>query len=138
MRTMQISGNLGRDAELTQTNNGLDMATFSIAVRQSRKNDDGQYGSDWVDCVVFGSRATTVHNYFKKGGQVTVGGEWSLNNYTSNNGESQTTLQLNVATFDLPKRQSEPSSTDPFSDNSFQKSFEHNDTKTLNDTDLPF
>ncbi|MBP5810243.1 single-stranded DNA-binding protein, partial [Lactiplantibacillus argentoratensis] len=51
MRQITISGNLGKDPEVRQTQSGMQVANFSLAVRQNRPDDQGNYGTDWFRCA---------------------------------------------------------------------------------------
>ena len=39
-------GTLGKDPELRTTQNGVSVATFSLALRRSHKDANGEYGTD--------------------------------------------------------------------------------------------
>ncbi|WP_338843012.1 single-stranded DNA-binding protein [Pediococcus pentosaceus] len=97
MRQITISGNIGKDAELRSTNNGMQVSNFNVAVRQNRPDNNGEYGTDWFRCSVWGTRASTVEKFYKKGSHVVVTGSLSINEY---NGKTQ--LQIDVSDFDLP------------------------------------
>ncbi|WP_353894931.1 single-stranded DNA-binding protein [Pediococcus pentosaceus] len=97
MRQITISGNIGKDAELRSTNNGMQVSNFNVAVRQNRPDNNGEYGTDWFRCSVWGTRASTVEKFYKKGSHVVVTGSLSINEY---NGKTQ--LQIDISDFDLP------------------------------------
>ena len=89
---------LARDAEVRQTNGGTVM-NFTAA------NDVG-YGdrkaTNWLACSVWGKRAESqIVNYMKKGQQVFVSGELSLDEYKANDGTMKPQLRLNVTVLDL-------------------------------------
>ncbi|CAJ1225674.1 MULTISPECIES: single-stranded DNA-binding protein [Lactiplantibacillus] len=104
MRQITISGNLGKDPEVRQTQSGMQVANFNLAVRQTRPDDQGNYGTDWFRCAVWGKRASTVERFFHKGNHVTVTGTFEVDEY---NGQTQ--LGVNVTDFDLPDRESNQS-----------------------------
>ncbi|MCC6117624.1 single-stranded DNA-binding protein [Lactiplantibacillus plantarum] len=104
MRQITISGNLGKNPEVRQTQSGMQVANFSLAVRQNRPDDQGNYGTDWFRCAVWGKRAGTIERYFHKGNHVTVTGTLEVDEY---NGQTQ--LGVNVTDFDLPDRESNQS-----------------------------
>lgn len=73
-----LSGNLTRDAELKVTEKGTAIASFGIAVNESRKNaQTGKWEDDvnFVDCVMFGKRAEGVAKYLTKGTRVFLEGK---------------------------------------------------------------
>lgn len=132
---MTITGNIGKEPEIKSTSNGTQLASFSVAVRQNRRDEQGNYGTDWVNCAVFGNRVSTIQQYFHKGSKVTLTGDWSLDTYTGNDGQTRTSVQLTVRDFDLPERQQggqqqAPQSNDPFVNNG--------DSIDISDDDLPF
>ncbi|MGQ2357675.1 single-stranded DNA-binding protein [Pediococcus pentosaceus] len=97
MRQITISGNIGNDVQVNSTQSGNKVANFNVAVRQNRPDNNGEYGTDWFRCSVWGTRASTVEKFYKKGSHVVVTGSLSINEY---NGKTQ--LQIDVSDFDLP------------------------------------
>ena len=71
--TVVFTGNIGRDPESKKTTYG-DMAKFSVAVKGSKKGEDGKYVTDWYSCSAFGSTANYVLQYCGKGSMVEVAG----------------------------------------------------------------
>ena len=77
-----ISGNLTRDPELRSTQSGTQLLTFGMAVNDSRRNaQTGEWEDvpNYIDCVVFGSRAEPLSRFLSKGTKVAVEGRlrWS-------------------------------------------------------------
>ena len=77
-----ISGNLTRDPELRNTNTGLPVLGFGVAVNDRRKNQQTGEWEDFpnfIDCTVFGTRAESVAKYLGKGSKVAIEGKlrWS-------------------------------------------------------------
>lgn len=113
MRVMTISGNVGNEPEIRQTNSGMNVANFSVAVRRNRPDKDGSYNSDWVRCSLFGKRADVIERYFHKGSHVVVTGDWGFDTYQGNDGTQHTNLTLNVQGYDLPDRKSSKKQDEP-------------------------
>lgn len=127
MRTITISGNVGKDPEVRSTQNGMQVANFSVAVRQNRQSEDGQYGTDWFRCTVWGNRANVIQRFYHKGSHVIVSGDLEITEY---NGQTQ--LGVNVNDFDLPDRQSESQQ------HNTQQTVPAGDSIDISDDDLPF
>lgn len=77
-----ISGNLTRDPELRATASGTEILGFSVAVNDRRRNPQTGEWEDhpnFIDCTMFGSRASALANILHKGSGVTVQGKlrWS-------------------------------------------------------------
>lgn len=127
MRTITISGNVGQDPEVRSTQNGMMVANFSVAVRQNRQGDDGQYGTDWFRCTVWGNRANVIQRFYHKGSHVVVSGDLEISEY---NGKTQ--LGVNVNNFDLPERDGQSQQSGG------QSMPSRNDPINITDDDLPF
>ncbi len=77
-----ISGNLTRDPELRNTQSGMAVLSFGVAVNDRRKNPSTGEWEDYpnfVDCTMFGARANSLANYLSKGTKVSIEGKlrWS-------------------------------------------------------------
>ena len=86
INNITFSGNLGRDAELRYTPNGVALCSFAVPCTSG-------YGDNkrttWVECVIWRDRAEKVHPALKKGVPVVVSGEFSLSDpYTKKNGDT--------------------------------------------------
>jgi len=73
MNNLTIAGNIGKDAEVRQTQNGKTVCGFTVAV--SGRGKDAE--STWFDCSLWGERADKLAPYLRKGDKVTVSGEVS-------------------------------------------------------------
>lgn len=76
-----ISGNIGNDHDLRQTASGVQVLSFSVAVNDRVKGEDGQWTDrpNWIDCTMFGARAQSVSRFLSKGSKVAIEGKlrWS-------------------------------------------------------------
>lgn len=82
INSVSISGNLGRDPELRVTPTGTSVLSLSVAVNDRvRDQQTGEWRdrANWVDVVVFGSRADAIAPRLAKGSKVVVSGRlrWS-------------------------------------------------------------
>lgn len=73
MITVTIAGRLGRDAEVRQAGNSQ-VCSFSVAA-DTGFGDRKQ--SHWFNCSIWGNQGVALCQYLKKGGQVTITGEFS-------------------------------------------------------------
>ena len=79
---VNISGNLTRDPELKTTTGGTSVLAFGVAVNDRRRNPQSGEWEDvpnFIDCVVFGSRAEPLNRFLAKGMKVAIEGKlrWS-------------------------------------------------------------
>lgn len=71
-----VMGRLTRDAQTKTMQNGIDMAYFSIATNQAKKNTDGTWGqiANFIDLTLYGNRAKAIAPYLIQGQQVVIDG----------------------------------------------------------------
>ena len=76
INSVNLSGNLTKDAELRRTQSGTSVLNASMAVNNRRKDNNGEWVDNacFVDFVVFGSRAEKLEQYLKKGTKVCIHG----------------------------------------------------------------
>lgn len=72
-----LIGNLGKDPEIRNLENGSMVATFSIATTESYKDKSGNWHdqTDWHTIVAWRNLAETAEKYLKKGSPVFVEGK---------------------------------------------------------------
>ena len=104
-----LTGNLGRDPEL-RAHGGDNILNFAIGVATGTKDKPETM---WVDCALWGKRATTLQPYLFKGSRVTVSGPLKLEQYKAKDGTPKTRLRLSVDQIDLPPKGGDQSSTMP-------------------------
>jgi single-strand DNA-binding protein len=102
-----LTGNLGRDPELRQ-HNGDNILNFAIGVQTGTKDKPETM---WVDCALWGKRATSLQPYMAKGQRVTVSGPIKLEEYKAKDGTPKTRLRLSVDQIDLPPKGDAPAQT---------------------------
>jgi len=78
MQRLVITGNCGRDPETRQTQDGTDICSFSVGVKQGWGD---RASTNWYRCSVWGKRARTVGEHLRKGTKVTVFGELTIGEY---------------------------------------------------------
>ena len=107
---IQIIGNLGRDPELRYTPNGRPVASFTVAVNQSQKNQQtGEWieSTDWFRVSVWGDRGERVAENLRKGSRVFVDGRFRAREYEANDGQKRMSLDITADTvLGLDKRES--------------------------------
>lgn len=80
-----LMGRLCADPELRNTQSGIAVCRFRIAVnRQYSKNSDQK--ADFINIVSWRQQAEFVNRYFHKGSMIIVEGKLQNADYTDNNG----------------------------------------------------
>jgi single-strand DNA-binding protein len=79
-----LIGNLGRDPDVKQTQNGDKVATLAIATSSSWTDKSGQKQetTEWHRVVFFGRQAEICQQYLKKGSSVYVEGKITTKKWT--------------------------------------------------------
>lgn len=90
-----IMGRLAFDPELRQTQSGLPVTTFRLAVdRDFKDKSTGERVTDWIDCVAWRSTAEYVSRYFSKGRMAVVEGRLQIRDWTDKDGNKRTTAEV--------------------------------------------
>ena len=69
-----LVGRLTRDVNVHKSERGVKVATISLAIPRSFKNMEGNYDTDFIDCVAFDGIAENTAEYCGKGDIVGVKG----------------------------------------------------------------
>jgi single-strand DNA-binding protein len=67
-------GRLVRNPELHETESGKKVTTITVAVPRSYKNPNGEYETDFINCVLWAGVAQNTTEYCKKGDLLGVKG----------------------------------------------------------------
>lgn len=84
-----LVGNMTADPELKQTQSGISVCSFSIAVNRRFKDQNGNTECDFINIVTWRQQAEFVSKYFKKGNPILVCGQLQTRNYTDNQGNKR-------------------------------------------------
>ena len=136
LNTVSIGGNLCRDAELRATASGMAVLTFSVAVNESRKNQQtGDYEDypNYVDCTMFGRRAESISRYLTKGTYVALTGRLHQNRWQNKDGQNRSKLEVTVDNIHFESRRFDSDDYDQQQDEA-QGEYE----AQMYDEDIPF
>lgn len=89
-----IVGRLGKDPELRTTPSGKSATSFSLAVQRPRKNQNGEYESDWLDVQAWGTTAEFICKYFQQGQLMAVSGRIQTRVYTDRDGKARKGVEI--------------------------------------------
>ena len=133
-----LVGRLTKDPELRKTNSDISYATFTLAVDNRIREQDGTRGTIFIDCRVFRDQAENTVKYTRKGSMVAVDGSLNQRNYVRQDGSKGKAIEIIVdsVTFLEPKKDV-PAETPKFDDIQAPES-NNLDSIDLSDDDLPF
>lgn len=94
-----ITGNITRDPELRQTQGGTSVLTIGVAVNDRRKNQQTGEWEDYpnfIDCTIFGNRATGVAPHLEKGMKVAIEGKLNQSRWQAEDGTNRSKIGIIV------------------------------------------
>src|SRR5258708_18890950 len=95
-----IVGNVGRDAEMRYTPQGVAVCDFSVAVNKvTGKGENRKEKTTWFKVTVWRERAETASQYIKKGMKILVVGEIDASPYTNKQSQPPASLELPASDF---------------------------------------
>ena len=89
-----LVGRLTRDITVNKAENGVKVATISIAVPRSFKNVEGVYDTDFIDCVAFDTIALNTSEYCNKGDIVGIKGRVQSKSIELEDGKKENKLEI--------------------------------------------
>jgi single-strand DNA-binding protein len=141
-----LCGRLTADPELKQTQTGIAVVSFSLAInRRATKGADGTYNSqaDFINCTAWRQQAEFISRYFKKGSSLCVTGSIQTRTWNDNTGAKRYVTEVVVDEAMFVDSRSESASAsyvpDAYGSPSFSSGVEApNFEEIKTDDDLPF
>ena len=81
-----LVGRLSKDVEVKELESGKKVANITLAVPRSFKNADGEYDTDFIDCILWDAVAQNTSEYCHKGDIVGVKGRLQSSEYEKEDG----------------------------------------------------
>ncbi|HEM4327361.1 TPA: single-stranded DNA-binding protein [Streptococcus suis] len=146
-----LVGRMTRDAELRYTPNNVAVATFTLAVNRSFKNDAGEREADFINCVIWRQLAENLANWAKKGALVGVTGRIQTRNYENQQGQRVYVTEVIAESFQMLESRSQQGQGNSFQNgnnsnrttqgsqpNGYESPFGRSNPMDISDDDLPF
>lgn len=76
-----LVGRLTSDPEVVTLEGGHKKSSFNVAVQRSYKNQNGEYESDFIRCILWDAIATSTCEYCKKGDVVGIKGRIQVTSF---------------------------------------------------------
>lgn len=98
---IHLIGNVGKDPETRQLENGTSVGRFSLATSDSYKDKDGnwQQTTEWHNIVVWKEQADRAQATIKKGAMVYVEGKVSYRKYNDKDGLEKSVTDIVCSSF---------------------------------------
>ena len=137
-----LVGRLVKDPELRKTNSDISVATFTIAVDNTIKEQDGTRGTLFLDCRVYRDQADNMAKFTRKGSKVAVDGSLNQRNFTYQDGRKGKAIEVYVDSVTFldpnPNRENNSVDTPKFDDTPAPINGSNLDSIDLPDDDLLF
>ena len=104
-----LVGRLTKDLEIKTLDNGKKIVNITVAIPRNFKNADGEYETDFINCILWNSVAENTAEYCKKGDIIGVRGRLQSSSYEKEDGAKVYTTELiaEKITFLSSKKESE-------------------------------
>ena len=101
INSVVLVGRLTAEPELRKTPNGVSSLQGTLAVNRNFKNQNGEYDSDFINCVIWGKLAENFANWTKKGNLVGITGRVQTRNYENQQGQRVYVTEVVAESFQL-------------------------------------
>ena len=146
-----LTGRLTSNPELKTTQNGLSVASFTLAVNRQFTDSQGKREADFIRCVAWRKSAENFYKFTHKGSLIGIDGRIQTRSYDNKDGQRVYIAEVVVDSFSLLESKNENQANskggnnngysnnsnantaaepDPFADGG--------DTLDIRDDDLPF
>jgi len=101
MNSVNIIGRIGKEIELKYLPTGSAVASFSIAVNQDYKKQDGTKveKTSWFDITAFGKTAENVNKFFGKGSMIGIRGELEQQTWQDQQQQNRSKVIIRMMSF---------------------------------------
>ena len=90
-----LQGRLTKDVELRHTQNGVAVASFTVAVdRDFKDKTSGEKVADFINVVAWRNTGEFAARYFSKGRMAIVEGSLQMRNYTDKDGNKRAIAEV--------------------------------------------
>ena len=96
-----LVGRLTKDVELRYTPSNVAVATFTLAVNRTFKNENGDREADFINCVMWRQQAENLANWCKKGALIGVTGRIQTRSYDNQQGQRVYVTEVVAEQFQL-------------------------------------
>lgn len=104
-----LMGRLTRDPDISTSQNGTQIARYTIAIDRIGKDQ----GADFISCVAFNKSAEFADKYLKKGTKIAIEGMIRTGSYTNKDGQKVYTTDVIVNRQEFAESKGEAKETKP-------------------------
>lgn len=140
LNSICLVGRLTRDADLRYTPSNVAVATFTLAVNRTFKNENGEREADFINCVMWRQQAENLANWAKKGALIGITGRIQTRSYDNQQGQRVYVTEVVAETFQLleSKGQGDQTQQRPQAQQQTPDFSRQGAPMDISDDDLPF
>lgn len=101
LNNVSLVGRLTKDVELRYTPSNVAVATFTLAVNRTFKNENGEREADFINCVMWRQQAENLANWAKKGALIGITGRIQTRSYDNQQGQRVYVTEVVAEQFQL-------------------------------------
>lgn len=116
LNTIIIQGRFSAEPELRHTQSNTAVCSATLAVQRSRKDQNGEYVTDFAPCVFWGKTAEHVTAWFHKGDMAIVRGRLESRKWQDKDGNNRVSWEVQAETIDFCGAKSQPNRESDFAE----------------------
>lgn len=132
MNSIQLIGRLTADVELKQTQSGISVCQFNLAVDRPRVKDT----TDFIPCVAWRGTAEFICKYFGKGNKIALNGVLTTRKWQDQQGNNRIAYEVLAESVEFCE--SKPSSVAEAENEAARERMTAPPASAYDDSDLPF
>ena len=101
LNNVSLVGRLTKDVDLRYTPSNVAVATFTLAVNRTFKNENGDREADFINCVMWRQQAENLANWAKKGALIGIAGRIQTRSYDNQQGQRVYVTEVVAEQFQL-------------------------------------
>ena len=101
MNSICLVGRLTKDVDLRYTQSNVAVATFTLAVNRTFKNENGDREADFINCVMWRQQAENLASWAKKGALIGITGRIQTRSYDNQQGQRVYVTEVVAEQFQL-------------------------------------
>ena len=86
INSVVLVGRITKDPELKSTQSNVNFCNFTLAVNRQYKDENGEQGVDFLNCIVWRKQSENLVQFVKKGHLLGVQGKIQTRTYEADNG----------------------------------------------------
>ena len=141
LNNVSLVGRLTKDVDLRYTPSNVAVATFTLAVNRTFKNENGEREADFINCVMWRQQAENLANWAKKGALIGITGRIQTRSYDNQQGQRVYVTEVVAETFQLLESKGQGNQTQQRQAQQQTPDFSRNANTNpldISDDDLPF